>query len=215
MTEPAVEDLRSRLERERAEADRLYNAALTALDAAVQKSPRLPGPPAEYDAAGLAAVNRAWDILPDGAPRTDRSLKGRLRGFIWRLVGPPLESQRQFNASIVDHLNRNVKTHHEVSGALAETIDQVREQSEALVRFQSLLVQYLQTITLFVDSRDRALGTTDVGERLAITEQRLLAMKRDVERLGPGSAPPGTPVTVTATVEAATYVGFEDRFRGS
>ena len=55
MTEPPVEDLAARLERERLEADRRYNDALTALDrtvAAVSAQP--PG-----DADGLARLMSA------------------------------------------------------------------------------------------------------------------------------------------------------------
>jgi 2-polyprenyl-3-methyl-5-hydroxy-6-metoxy-1,4-benzoquinol methylase len=212
MTQPSVEDLAARLERERAEADRLYNEALTAVDSAIQSLPRLPEPPRGYDAAALDAVNRAWDILPSGAPSLDRSLKGRLRAFIWRIVGPPLEGQKHFNASLVDHLNRNVQAQQELPRAIAAMIEELRREFEALVRFESLIVQYLQTVTVFVDTKDRTMGTTDVRERLAITEQRLLALKRDVERLRPDAPRPDKS---TATAEAATYVGFEDRFRGS
>jgi O-antigen chain-terminating methyltransferase len=214
LTEPFVQDLAGRLERERAEADRLYNDALTAVDSAIQSQPRLPEPPRGYDAAALDAVNRAWDILPNGAPMLDRSLKGRLRAFIWRIVGPPLEGQKQFNASLVDHLNRNVEAHQELPRAIGAMIEELRREFDALVRFESLLVQYLQTITVVVDTKDRNMGTADVRERLAITEQRLLALKRDVERLRP-DAPRSDKAGSTATAEAATYVGFEDRFRGS
>jgi 2-polyprenyl-3-methyl-5-hydroxy-6-metoxy-1,4-benzoquinol methylase len=215
LTEPSVQDLAGRLERERAEADRLYNEALTAVDRAIQSLPRLPEPPRGYDAAALDAVNRAWDILPSGAPSIDRSLKGRLRAFIWRLVGPPFEGQKQFNASLVDHLNRNVQAHQERPRAIGAMIEELRREFDALVRFESLLVQYLQTITVFVDTKDRSLGAADVRERLAITEQRLLALKRDVERLRPDNPRSDEAKGSTATAEAATYVGFEDRFRGS
>ena len=74
LTQPSVEDLAERLERERAQADRRYNEALTAVDRAIQSLPRLPETPRGYDAAALDAVNRAWDILPGGAPTLDRSL---------------------------------------------------------------------------------------------------------------------------------------------
>ena len=40
-----LEDLLARLERERLEADRLYNEALTAVDGAIQEAPALPDPP--------------------------------------------------------------------------------------------------------------------------------------------------------------------------
>ena len=217
MSQSSVEDLAARLERERAEADRLYNEALTAVDRAIQSLPRLPNPPGAYDSGALDAVNRAWNILPTGAPSMDRSLKGRLRAFVWRLVGPPLEGQKHFNASVVDHLNRNVKAQQELPHTVAATIEALRREFEALVRFESVLVQYLQTITVYVDAKDRALGTADGRERLAITEQRLLALKRDVEKLRSpeASASAPGPSQSTATADAATYVGFEDRFRGT
>jgi SAM-dependent methyltransferase len=214
VTEQSVEDLVARLERERREADRLYNDALTALDAAVQTPPQLPDAPAPYDDGALHSANRTWNILPDGAPRIDRSLRGRLRAFVWRLVGPPLDTQKHFNASVIDHLNRNVRSEQELPRALGGMVEEVRRQFQALVRFESLLVQYLQTITIYVDSKDRAFGGPELRERLAFTEQRMLALKRDVDRLLSGAAPAGG-ASVTATTEAATYVGFEDRFRGS
>src|SRR5581483_1758146 len=106
-TEQSLEDLTARLERERQDADRRYQDALTTLDRAIQALPALPAAPPPFDSAQLGLVNRSWDILPSGAPPIDRSLKGRLRGFIWRIVGGPLETQKQFNAALVDHLNRN------------------------------------------------------------------------------------------------------------
>ena len=89
-----------------------------------------------------------------GAPAIDGSFKGRLRGFVWRLVGPSLEKQKAFNAALVDHLNRNVAAHEEAEKAIATLIELVRQHVDGLTRFQSLLVQYLQTITLYVDTKD-------------------------------------------------------------
>ncbi len=103
MSEPRLEDLVERLERERLAADRLYNDALTALDRAIGSSPPLPRPPQAVDSSRLPDVNRHWNLLPAGPPAIDGSLKGRLRGFVWRLIGPPLETQQQFNAALVDH----------------------------------------------------------------------------------------------------------------
>ena len=57
----------------------------------------------------MTPINLAWKILPGGPPPIDRSLKGRLRGFIWRLTGPPIDAQQLFNGEIVDHINRNVQ----------------------------------------------------------------------------------------------------------
>ncbi|MEO7191121.1 MAG: class I SAM-dependent methyltransferase [Vicinamibacterales bacterium] len=155
MTE-RLEDLLARVEREREDADTLYNTALTALDRACSSMPELPHPPPPYDAQQLAAANASWDILPDGAPAIDRSLKGRLRGLVWRLVGPAFERQRHFNAALVDHLNRNVTAHQETQKAITSTLELLAGELGARVRFQSHLIQFLQRITLYVDTRDRA-----------------------------------------------------------
>ena len=78
----ALEETLARLARERDEADRAYNDALTALDRAIASSvTEFPHPPPQYDDSQLPAVNAAWDTLPQGEPAIDGSLKGRLRGF--------------------------------------------------------------------------------------------------------------------------------------
>ena len=228
-----MEDLLARLERERLEADRLYNAALTRVDRAIQKVPRLPAAPRGDDAARLAQLNAGWDPLPDGPPPIDGSIGGRLRGLIWKVVGPPLLRQQQFNSALVDHLNRNVAAHEEQAQAAAALLAAVGQELAALVSFESQLVQYLQTITAYVDTKDRSLGGSELRERLALTEQRLLALKRDVERSMAGSAagrgtaspvaaaaahagpPPPGGAAFDGAVDSLTYVGFEDRFRGA
>jgi len=219
VTEQSLDDLVQRLERERQAADRAYNAALTAVDRALSESPALPDAPAPFDERKLGDVNRTWDILPTGPPPTDRSFKGRLRALIWRIVGPPLETQKQFNASLVEHLNRNFRSAQESPKSLTLVIDALNKEFAARQRFESLLVQYLQTITRYVDSKDRSLGGPELRERLGLTEQRMLALKRDLDRAG--SAPPASggasgtePLSAGTGGDATTYVGFEDRFRG-
>jgi SAM-dependent methyltransferase len=227
-----LEDLVGRLERERLEADRLYNDALTAIDRAIQTAPELPVPPQPPDHGRVGAINQAWDILPGGPPPVDRSVKGRLRGFIWRLLGPPLEAQRRFNAEVVDHVNRNVAANREAHEATVRLLAVVRREFAALARFESLLVQYLQTITLYVDSKDRSLAGPELRDRLALAEQRILGLKREIENWSGGSpkrvadAPAAngaagssgafrTAAAFGATLDSPTYVGFEERFRGS
>jgi 2-polyprenyl-3-methyl-5-hydroxy-6-metoxy-1,4-benzoquinol methylase len=219
VTERPLEDLVDRLERARLDADRLYNDALTAVDRAIQRAPELPNRPNRYDEDRVTPINRAWRILPDAPSPTDRSLKGRLRSFIWRMVGPPLDAQQRFNAELVDHINRNVAAHRDDQAAIVRLIEVAREQFDALVRFESLLVQYLQTITPYVDTKDRRTGATELSERVGLVEQRILALKREIERLSTrGEQPESQPATshpFDATLDAPTYVGFEDRYRGS
>ena len=225
-----LDDLVVRLERERLEADRLYNDALTALDRALHQPPRLPPPPPRYDDQNVEPLNAAWDILPGGPPPADRSLKGRLRGFVWRLIGPPLETQRRFNAALVDHINRNVAAHQESQRATEALLEAVRREFDALVQFESLLIQYLQTITVYVDSKDRSAGGHELRERVALAEQRVAALKREIDgaqaRAGRAAPAPQAPsetrseragpaAAFSANVDSLTYVGFEDRFRGS
>jgi SAM-dependent methyltransferase len=218
--EQPLEDLLARLERERLEADRVYNDALTALDRAVVGTPSLPDPPRQYDDSRVTPINLAWPILSGGPPRIDRSLKGRLRGAIWRLVGPPLEAQQRFNAELVDHINRNVAADRETRQATGKLIEAARSEFAALARFQSRLIQYLQTITGYIDTKDRHAGASELRERLGLAEQRILALKRELEdgeaapsaRSGPG---PSTAAAFSANIDSLTYVGFEDRFRGT
>ena len=155
MTDSLAERL-AELERAREDADRLYNQALTALDRALGRPSDLPHPPPAYDATRLADLNDTWNLLPAGSPVIDRSLKGRLRGLVWRMVGPALETQQRFNAALVDHLNRNATAHAEAARAIASTIALVRDRINAELVFQSHLIQFLQTITLYVDTKDRA-----------------------------------------------------------
>ena len=247
MVEQPLEDLLSRLERERREADRLYNDALTAVNQAIQPVPALPAAPPPHDGSHVARLNQHWDILPAGAPDAGSGLKGRLRAAIWSLVGPPLESQRQFNAALVEHLNRNAEVAAALPRATADVVVTLKAALEGLYRFQSLLVQYLMTITAYVDTRDRQLGAAGVAEQLRFVEQRLFALSREVDRLtatavtssgagaSAGTDATTSPATGTATratavddgqhdagdeafvapVASMTYVGFEDRFRGS
>jgi SAM-dependent methyltransferase len=221
LAEQPLEDLVARLERERLAADRLYNDALTAVDHAIQKVPDLPDRPRRYDNDRVTPINVSWDILPGGPPALDRSLKGRIRTFIWRLVGPPIEAQRRFNAEIVDHINRNVAGHREAQQAIVGLLDVVREAFGALVRFESLLVQYLETITVYVDTKDRSVAGPELRDRLALAEQRMMALKRKIEGLASGTSTAPNAARAAhgdafgTALDSPTYVGFEDRFRGS
>jgi O-antigen chain-terminating methyltransferase len=60
----------------------------------------------------------------------------------------------------------------------------------------------------------------ELGERLGLLEQRVLALKRELER-PPADATisaarqPGPASAFSTALDSPTYVGFEDRFRGS
>ncbi|HXW05567.1 MAG TPA: class I SAM-dependent methyltransferase [Vicinamibacterales bacterium] len=152
----SLEETLRRLKQERDEADRRYNEALTALDAAVPPARELPRPLPAFDEHQLGALNEAWNILPGPPPPS--GLQSRIAGFVWRVVAPYLQKQLTFNSLLVDHLNRTVAAEREAMRVSEQTTDRLREQIAALVGFHSRLILYLQQITAYVDTKDRDAG---------------------------------------------------------
>jgi SAM-dependent methyltransferase len=192
---------------ERREAHRRYNEALTSLDRAIQSVPDFPKAPPPYDETLLPKINDTWQIVSAGTADA-------------RLI---FEKQMAFNAAVVEHLNRNVAAHRETTLALERALPALRDSFDTLVRFESLLVQFLQTITPLSDAHYREIddaiaqlrSVTDVAQKTA------MLAKREVDRYagatGATSANPIAPAAPVAPVALAAlaYVGFEDRFRGS
>ena len=214
MTLEPLDDLIARLERERLAADRIYNDALTALDRALAPAAALPPAPSARRPRAARGDQRA---LADPAGRiaspSMRSLKGRLAGFVWRLVGPPLQRQAEFNAAVTDHLNRTAETHDALAGAAVRFREAVQAELQAIDRFHSLLLQYLQTVTAYVDTKDRSLGGPEIRNRLGMAEQRLQAIKRELERPEGGS--PQRDATCAGGIRASCRFGDLRRLRRS
>jgi SAM-dependent methyltransferase len=215
--EPTIADLFERLERERQAADRQYNEALTALDRAFEHRPQLPAAPMFSDDSQVERLNLGWKILPEAGPVFDRSLKGRLRGFIWRLWGPVLDAQQRFNAAVVEHINRNAAVQQQATQAAAALVETARREFDALVRFEFLLLEYLRTITAYVDTKDRREAGAELREQLALVQQRLFMVERQAAS-GTERRQEGSPLAASVAPEglgSAVYLGFEDRFRGT
>ncbi len=148
----------ARLERERLAADRAYNDALTALDRAIGEYPDVPSPLPERDMAPPADLSRQADILAGADPAIDRSIKGRLRGLVWRLVAPIFDRQQRFNAALIDQLARHGAAHDEARRTSEAMIATLRADIDRQRLLHSHLIQYLQAITLYVDTKDRMFG---------------------------------------------------------
>jgi SAM-dependent methyltransferase len=142
-----------RLKDERDEADARYNEALTALDRAIRPSAILPPPPRGLDDYQIAALNDGWNILP--APPHASGLRAKLTGYIWGVIGPYLQRQLTFNSRLVDHINRQAAAQRDAHAAAEAAAAALRDQLAALAEFQSRLMQYLQRITAYVDTKDR------------------------------------------------------------
>ena len=152
---PEPEDSLERLERVRKEADGLYNDALTALDGALPERLALPHPPAGFDDQQIHPLNKSWRIASEADIDFGSGWRRRLRKLVWDLIGPILQRQERFNAVLVEHVNRNhpgtSSSRTSVSGVIAAFDNHL----EALAAFHSRLIQYLQQITMYVDTKDR------------------------------------------------------------
>jgi SAM-dependent methyltransferase len=215
VAEKPLQDLISRLETERIDADRRYNDALTALDAAARalSAPAPAAPPAvPYDPSQLPRVNDNWKIARE-------DVVGGPKRFVWNVVAPAIERQQAFNAALVDHLNRNIGAHADAAQAVSELRATIAADRASRAAFDSALIVFLQTITEYIDTKDRALGGPELREQIVLANERALALKREFDGLraqDSGLKAAGSPPSALRPEPTDfSYVGFEDRFRGS
>jgi hypothetical protein len=176
LTVPSSPDDLAALKAERAAADREYNEALTRLDRAIQQLPSdFPHPPSVPDEQQITPLNTLWTI---DRPPAGRGVRGRFIAAVRRAVAPLFEQQQAFNSAVVDHLNRNVPVARGTRESIASTLTVLRDTIADLVRFQSLLVVFLQQITPYVDTRDRDVAGLLRGLSGAINAVADEAMKR-------------------------------------
>ena len=173
----------ARLKHERHEADRRYNEALTALDAAIQALPPRPACPPPPDEAQITPLNERWEITR-ALPALGGGWRGKVAGLALAVIKPALDQQQAFNAAVVDNVNRNAAAQRALPEAVGAIIDTLGQQADHLARLESRLVVFLQQVTPFVDSKDyefHGLATRiseDVAEahdQLARTVQGLAA----------------------------------------
>ncbi len=95
-----------------------------------------------------------------------------------QVVAPLFAQQQAFNSAVVDHVNRSVPVARQTRESVASTLAVVRDEIEALVSFESLLVMFLQQITPYVDTRDRQVAGLLRGLSGAINAVADETMKR-------------------------------------
>jgi hypothetical protein len=139
--------------REREDADRTYNDALTTLDAALQRLRDVPHPPPPYDKRQLMPLNERWGLL--SVRPIGQGCRERLRSVIWLTVAPLFKRQHTFNAALVEHLNRNTSVHQEVTASAETTLAFIHEELVKANKLQARLIQYVQTIAPYVNTKDR------------------------------------------------------------
>jgi SAM-dependent methyltransferase len=178
----SVEDL-DRLKKQREASDSRYDEWLTAVDQALYGIPEFPHPPPLPDEAQVTRINATWQILR-ARPAAPTGWRQRIATFVWELLEPILGQQQEFNSAVVDHINRNLGPQQDTVRSIESTIAVLRDQIAALVTFHSTLMQYLQRITPFVNSKDYefaalARRTSEDGEQqiqsIARTQRALSA----------------------------------------
>jgi SAM-dependent methyltransferase len=210
---------------ERDAADGRYNAALTAVDRAL---PRLPestaAPPAPWTEAPAAARAHA-DILV-APPPAPSGWRGRVSRLVWRVAAPLFERQQAFNLAAADDLDRARAALRDSTRRSEDALAAMRRHLDAFFAFDSRLVQYLQQITPFIDTKMRVVEQSleELRMAAAAAQRSAVAARREVERLaapegGTDAAtavqPVGAPPRRGGAAQAAAYVGFEDLFRGA
>lgn len=220
VSDSTLTDLVARLERERLEADRRYNEALTALDQALPGTVELPAAPSLVDDRPLSEAGR--ELEPGPSPIAGQGiLDRRIASSVVRHLGPSLEQQRRFNAAVFEELRLGVTADREARAAGRLLVAAIRQHLDELAAFNSRLVQFLQQITPYVDTKDRAMGGTELRDQIALVNERTLSLKRELERQHSSDDRPAKPTEATggpgipADREAFKYLSFEDRFRGS
>ena len=165
----------ARLKRDREAVDRKYNAALTALDRAVQQLPPLADPPPPPDDTQIDPLNSRWSLIPDHEPEFGSGLRAHVKRFVWKLVAPALQQQHEFNGTLVDHLNRNAALDRERNQVLHDVLTTLRSQLAALGTFESRLILFVQQITPYVDTKDLEVSgiLRRINEDLRVTTDRL------------------------------------------
>src|SRR5215475_7293396 len=188
-------------------------------------------PPDRSQLERLNTLYRIIDQAPAGA-----GLKARLASGARRLLGRVLSRQQEFNAVLVDHINRNMalglEAHHSSVNTIewmAGTIDGYKDARDEVERhLEALLARERRN-----DTAVRALAAQleELRAALSVVQQAAHNLKREIEKLSanpksqipnpksqsnPQSRPPNpVPNSQFDDLDSHKYVGFEDQFRGS
>ena len=149
-----LEQTLRRLKQEREDADLRYNQALTELDRALAPPVGIPDVPVPIDDERRGQLNAAFTIVP-GPPAATSWTQRKFIGLLWRTIAPYFERQQTFNSLLVEHINRNADTQRAAHARALEVSAALREQMDRLAAFQSRLMQLLQQVTAYVDTKDR------------------------------------------------------------
>lgn len=165
----------------------------------------------------IERLNRLWEIIEP--PRKGGGPRTRAITLVRRFLSRLLSRQQEFNASLVDHLNRNQPVLEQI-GAAAEHMDDIvhemRLYREALLARERRSEAAVSALTA---------SHEELRATVSVLQQAAQNIKREVQRgqtgVRSGSDSSGTVPNASApssqmdALDSHKYVGFEDAFRGS
>jgi len=189
-----------------------------------------PSPIPPPDRHQIERLNSLYQIID--APAAG-GLKSRLASTARRLLGRVLSRQQEFNAALVDHINRDAAVAVEAHEASLKTIEWIGgaiDQWDGIRRHtESLLARDRRN-----DTSVAALAAQhdELRSAVSVLQQAAQNLKREVARLAAGEIPNPKPQIPNPKVsdsqvsspasgnqfddlDSHKYVGFEDQFRGS
>jgi SAM-dependent methyltransferase len=182
----------------------------------------------------IEKLNSLWAIID--APVESGSARARLAGIVRRLIGRVLARQQEFNATIVDHINRNMSVMEDLSRTqerMDDLVDEMRRHREALLARER---RSEATVAALAATQQELRATVSVLQQATLNLKREIqsGANRDATGMHPERVPnatgmqsgriPNEPATTEAThapssqmtdLDSHKYVGFEDQFRGS
>jgi SAM-dependent methyltransferase len=182
--------------------------------------PPRPAPIPPPDRHQIEHLNAIHGI--EGEPR-DPGFGGRLFHRIQILIARVLSRQREFNAAVVDHINRNDLIASQAHVASARALEWTEQKIDAAVdelrRYQEALMARDRRNEIAVAG---VMASQDeLRASLGSLQQAAQNLKREVSRLLEAGVVV-QPVAAAAVagnqldaLDSHKYVGFEDRFRGS
>ena len=212
-----------------------------------------------FDDHQVSPTNNGWQLAPPEGPDLGTGWRKRLRGFVWRFVGPLFQRQEAFNATLVDLVNRNAQIAREQQQAIdslsarvdevAGRIDGVSTSIEGVsdelwrrweateARFAALegeMVGRIDGVSTSIEgvsdelwrrweaTEARFAALEELRTTVGQVQHAVLTLERELRHVTAASpdAAPARPDAAGATrveeaLDAYTYVGFENRFRGS
>jgi SAM-dependent methyltransferase len=190
-------------------------------------------PPDRHQIERLNSLYQIIDRTPEGG-----SVKARVASRVRRLLGRVLAKQQEFNAVVVDHLNRDSAVAIEAHQASINTIEWVAVAVDRCEGAADELRRHTEALLARERRNEHAIAALAAQQEearaaLAVLQQAGQTLKRELARLdvnpklqtpNPRSQPdPGSLIPDPATgpssqftdADSHKYVGFEDQFRGS